>query len=332
MSRSWSILAPAAVSAILLVMLGLGGGVSPPVALAEDCTPDNTGTLIIEIIDAATGDELETDGTRVLVKPDPRDFELDVVVTDTAIPDANVSQDRDSDTGVIRIEGACSTEGSESYTASLFELPGSLEDCEVNESSDSIELQAEETETLTLEVDCTGVGPTPTATAVPTPGAAATVIANTSPLSVGCNGTSIISITVRDDAGQAVGAGTAVAITTTLGTITAPSQITSNAGTVNTFFTAPSASGGTATITAKAGNATGTGTVNVSCGAGPAATSAPPPTVAAGGGGGGVITPPNTGDAGLVGVHRSAAPMTAAVIFIAITVLGAAASRSVSRR
>ena len=326
MSRSLSVFAPAAFLAVLLGLLLAGGGARPAPVFAEDCTLENTGTLIIEIIDASTDDELDVDGTRVLIKPDPRDFVLDNIVVDTAIQDANVSQDRDSDAGTIRIEHACSTDGSESYTASLYQLPDSLEDCEVGDDSDSTQLDAEETETLTLVIDCTGVGPTPTATVAATPGAPATVTANSSPLSVGCNGTTIVSVTVRDSAGNAVGAGTAVGLTTTIGAITAPSQVTSSAGTVNTFFTAPSAQGGTATITAKAGNATGTTFVTVNCGAAaPAGTTAPPPTVAAGGGG--VITPPNTGNGGVAGGHGSPAAGIAALVAGVVILLGLSVGR-----
>ena len=106
----------------VLGVLALGGSSGPSPAFAEDCSPDNTGTLVITIIDLADDSPLSIEGTEVLIKPDPKDFVLDQIVTDTSLDDANAGVDRDADAGVIRYEGACSTEGSESYTASLWSL------------------------------------------------------------------------------------------------------------------------------------------------------------------------------------------------------------------
>lgn len=301
MSKPWKILSLAAAVVALMVCLMPGGSVRPTPASAEDCTQDNTGTLVIEITDHATNDLLSFGGARVLIDPDPSDFELDHIVVDSDVTDANAAEDRDSDRGVIRLEGVCSTEGSERYEASLYSLPGDLEDCDVVVSSDSGTVSPGGTRTLTLEVDCTGIVATPTPAATATPAAPSTVITNTSPLTVSCNGTSVVNITVRDAAGHAVKAGTPVTITTTLGAISPTSgHVTNDQGSVFAFLTAPATTGGIATVTATAGAASGSATVTVNCGAAaPTATTAPPPAATAGTTGTGVITPPNTGDAGL---------------------------------
>ncbi len=268
MIRTWKLLSLAAIAAALCLYLLPAGPTAPSTASAEDCTLDNTGTLIIKIFDVSTDELLDDSGTQVLVKPDPRDFVLDDIVTDTALSDANTSQDKDSDPGIIRIEEACSTEGSQSYSVKLWALPAPLEECTFEADTDSTKLAAGETEELKLAVDCTGVGPTPTVTPTVTVGPAATVITNTSPLAVSCNGTSVVSVTVKDAAGNPVQTGTAVTISTTLGSVSPSSGfVTGSNGSVFAFFTAPATSGGTATITATAGSISGTASVVVNCGA-----------------------------------------------------------------
>ena len=305
MSQPWRILSMAAVVAVLLVSFIHGGLKQPLPASAADCTQDKTGTLVIEIIDRATDDLLSVGGSKVLINPDPRDFDLDHIVVDSDLTDANAAEDRDQDPGVIRIETACSTQGSESYTAILFGLPIGLEDCEIEVGSDTGQLAAGATRKLTLEVDCTGIVPTPTPVATATPALPATVTASTSPLSVSCNGTSIVSIQVRDALGNPVKPGTAVALSTTLGALSPSSgHVTNDAGMVFAFLTAPATSDGTATILATAGSASGTAFVTVSCGA-PAATAPPGPTGTVAG----VITPPNTGDAGLAASNHGSSAL-----------------------
>lgn len=293
MSRTKLITLGAIVMAIGVYLLPAGPA-GPSQASAYDCSAGKTGTLNVRIVDTSTGNVISYPGTQVIFAPDPRDFVLDNVVVDTDIQDASAAQDRDQRPGHIRIENACSTTGSGPYTASIYSLPEELTECRIGDS-DSTALAANATETLTVELDCTGVGPTPAVTSTPTSGPAATVQTSASPLAVLCNGTSVVNVQVRDAGGNPVQTGTAVTITTTLGTISPSSGfVTGSGGTVFTFFTAPATSGGTAVITAKAGNATGTANVSVTCGG---TTVAPPPTVS--GGTSGVITPPNTGDAGL---------------------------------
>jgi hypothetical protein len=171
-------------------------------------------------------------------------------------------------------------------------------DCDEDES---ISVSArDDTDDDIQSIDCSaGATATPTGTVTSTPGPAATVDTDASPSTISCSGTSIVTIQVRDEDGDPVPAGTTVTISTTLGTVEpSAGQTTDASGNAFVFLTAPANQGGTATVTAKAGEAEGSTNVTVNCGtANPTATTAPPPTKTTGGGG--VISPPNTGDAGL---------------------------------
>jgi hypothetical protein len=157
----------------------------------------------------------------------------------------------------------------------------------------------------------------------PTVGAAATVIAQASPNTVNCNGTSIVTIQVKTAGGQAVAVGTAVTIAASIGSVSPSSgQTTSADGSVFVFYTAPANAGGAATITAKAGNAQGTATVQVNCAAQATATTAPPPPTVAPG----VISPPNTGDAGIVSNRTDWTPFAGIAVLIATLIGGAVAA------
>jgi len=185
------------------------------------------------------------------------------------------------------------------------------------ESSDPMVLSISETDgggdELTATITC---GPPTT----PTTGPAATVVAQASPSTVNCNGTSIVTIQVRSAGGQPVAIGTAVTISASIGSVSPSSgQTTSADGSVFVFYTAPSNVGGAATITARAGNAQGTATVQVNCAAAATATTAPPPPTVAPG----VISPPNTGEAGIASEHTDWTPF-AAVAVIVVTLVGGA--------
>lgn len=139
------------------------------------------------------------------------------------------------------------------------------------------------------------------------------VALSTSSPTVACGGNSLIEILVRDAAGLPVANGQKVTLTTTLGTMNPATAVTTN-GKVEAKFLAPKTGSGTATITVVAtslstGDVQNTTSVNVDCPA--AATAMPTPAPfytmpalmppSTGQGGGGLrITPPNTGDAGLV--------------------------------
>jgi hypothetical protein len=173
-------------------------------------------------------------------------------------------------------------------------------------------------------VECTPGTVTPTVSA--TVGAAATVVAQASPSTVNCNGTSIVTIQVKTAGGQPVAVGTAVTIQASIGSVSPSSgQTTSADGSVFVFYTAPSNAGGAATITARAGNAQGTATVTVNCAAAaPTATtapSAPPPTVNPGS-----ISPPNTGDAGIASERTDWTPFAGMAVIVATLIGGAVAA------
>jgi hypothetical protein len=159
----------------------------------------------------------------------------------------------------------------------------------------------------------------------PTVGAAATVVAQASPSTVNCNGTSIVTIQVKTASGTPVAVGTAVTIQASIGSVSPSSgQTTSADGSVFVFYTAPSNAGGAATITARAGNAQGTATVTVNCAAAqPTATapSAPPPTVNPGS-----ISPPNTGDAGIASDRTDWTPFAGIAVIVATLIGGAVAA------
>jgi hypothetical protein len=164
-----------------------------------------------------------------------------------------------------------------------------------------------------------------TAPVSPTAGAAATVVAQASPSTVNCNGTSIVTIQVKTAGGTPVAVGTAVTIQASIGSVSPSSgQTTSADGSVFVFYTAPSNAGGAATITARAGNAQGTATVTVNCAAAqPTATapSAPPPTVNPGS-----ISPPNTGDAGIASDRTDWTPFAGIAVIVATLIGGAVAA------
>ena len=142
MSQAWKLIPAGVIAALIWISFAPGGAIRPTPVHAADCTRDHTGTLVIKIIDVATGNPVAVEGVEVLVKPNPKDFELDEVFTDTSIPDANASLDRDAAPGVIQLENACSTQGSETYKATLWQLPEILKDCKVMTASDTGSLAA----------------------------------------------------------------------------------------------------------------------------------------------------------------------------------------------
>jgi hypothetical protein len=134
---------------------------------------------------------------------------------------------------------------------------------------------------------------------VPTYGTATTIGVSASPASLSCGSASTVAVTVRDSAGNPVPDGTAVSLSASMGTI-APTTGNTSGGAISGVFTSP-ASNGTAVITASSGTASGQATVSVACGVASVPSQQPsappfyaPPAI------GTSISPPNTGDAGLV--------------------------------
>ena len=123
--------------------------------------------------------------------------------------------------------------------------------------------------------------------------------------SVTCGGTSQVTVRVTGTNGQTVADGTAVALAASVGTLS-PASASTSAGAVTATYTAPAGIPNTSvTLRATAGSATNTTGVSVTC----ASTSTAPATTApvqppysppAPPAGNLVISPPNTGDAGLL--------------------------------
>jgi hypothetical protein len=297
MLRSRTLLSLSALLAGLGVLL-LATPASPPApAYAAECDAEETGTLIIRIIDVQTEEPLTFEGTEVLIKPDPTDFELDKMVTDTAITDAGALTDKDQDSGVIRIDGACSTEGSEEYSAVLYRAPSSSdEECDAVDSSDKTQLDPEDTAVLELSVECMSLTPTatlaPSATSNPTAVAqASTVLVSTAASAVNCGASTVVAVLVRNAAGEPV-AGAPVSAITNIGSLSPPSKATDANGIASLTFVAPAA-GGTATIAASSGTASDTAQVAVNCISDVLSSNTQAP-------GGSIIRPPSTGNGGLV--------------------------------
>lgn len=297
MSHTWKLLPLAAVFALGLVMLVPGTISHPtqPQTASAACT-NSTGRLQITITDNNTDNFIPVVGSRIRISPNPDTDTSSETVTDGTAPDVNAA------TGVIRLEGMCVEE---TYNVQLLSLPSPYTNCDYVNDSDSIDLTNASLRTLDLTVDCSNVNITPTATvtttATPTTtvGPASGLTISASPATLGCNGTSIITVQVKDASGNAVAAGTAVTLTASQGSVSPTSGTTASDGSLFVFYSATGNANGAVTVGATAGSATGNVTVTVNCSAVPTSTTAPPPTVAPTVSGGGVISPPNTGSAGL---------------------------------
>jgi hypothetical protein len=137
----------------------------------------------------------------------------------------------------------------------------------------------------------------PTYPTNPTYTTAAAVTVSASPASTICNSPSSISVTVKDASGNLALDGTSVTVSASTGTVS-PNVVSTAGGYATTTFAAPNNSNGTATVTASSGTGTGYATVAFTCTG--AATTAPVAPAASYPVYPSVITPPNTGDAGLV--------------------------------
>jgi len=142
----------------------------------------------------------------------------------------------------------------------------------------------------------------PTYPTYPTYGTAASVTVSASPASTICNSPASISVTVKDVSGNIAPDGTSVTVSASTGTVS-PNVVSTAGGYATTTFAAPNNTNGTATVTATSGTGTGYATVAFTCtgasttAAAPAAPVYPPVAYPVSPS---VITPPNTGDAGLV--------------------------------
>ncbi len=299
MSHTWKLLPLAAVFALGLVVLVPGGllsGTARKAYAAQDCTQPKR-TVSIQIVDNNTGDFISVPGTTVVISPNPAI--QDIGGSRTYID--NGSNDADtSDTGIIQATGVCQNDGG--YTVSLTDLPGTYNTCDFPGDKTVIVGSTNPVVNFVL-TNCPSLTPTTTATTTATPtttvGPATGLTISASPATLGCNGTSIITVQVKDASGNAVAAGTAVTLTSSQGSVAPTSGTTASDGSLFVFFSATGNANGAVTVGATSGSATGTATVTVNCSAVATATTAPPPTVAPTVSGGGVISPPNTGSAGL---------------------------------
>jgi hypothetical protein len=290
MIKTWKLAALASIAALGLLALLPGGGARPDIASAAfDCSgATNNATLEITITDLDESDPITVAGSSVAISPDPTDAEdedSELVVVDNGAGDA------EDDIGVILVEDVCSGEAGDEFDLDLT-LAGLS--CDIVDDSISVDAPIDNADiTAEFEVeDCT-VLPTPTTTATvtgtPTVPAAVTLVAT--PTSVGCQGSSFVTVTVKTATGANVANGTNVTLATNLGTIT-PATAQTFGGSVLGVFTAPAGQSGTATITATAGGVNGTITIAVNCG-NPTAVPTAVPTQGTG------ITPPDTGDGGI---------------------------------
>jgi hypothetical protein len=304
MSQPWKLLPLAAIVAVIGALLVVPGGAVRPDTASADYDCNNKHPFQISLRDLDNGNNpVAQPGIVVKVSPDPQ------LATGGGSRDYvdNGNNDDSNNVAQVRENEACeanNTNQNSLYTATIISYPANY-DCDsvvgtqtfalTNNAADPVELYvgncttpATATPTGTLTVTVTPTG---------TPGAASTVTTSASPGSISCSGTSIVTIQVRDAGGNPVPAGTAVTITTTLGSVSpSAGQTTDASGNAFVFVTGPANQGGVAVVTAKSGTAEGKTELTVNCGAAATATTAPPPTAVPGGG---VISPPNTGDAGL---------------------------------
>jgi hypothetical protein len=245
---------------------------------------DTTVLMVIEDDDSCEGAD-ETDDS---------DDESLTIATDDCDGDTTV----DGITIRIRLELTCPDDDVVTVTATQ------------GGESDSVDVECIGGATPTA----TGATSTPVATSTPSSGPASQISVSAAPTSVGCNGSSFVTVLVRSQSGVNVANGTVVTVSANIGSVSPGTAQTNNGG-ILVVYTAPASQGGTATITATSGAVSGTTQIQLSCTSAPTAVpTQPPPPVA-------TIAPPRTGDAGLA----DDTPWTtyAGIILIAGSVLGA---------
>jgi hypothetical protein len=331
MSHTWKLLPLAALFAIGVFLVATGSSVGRTnVAFADhdaaltvsvDTDPEGgTGyEFEIDILDKGTCDD-DLDNEKVILDDnetsDQFNFECDDEISEV---DVRVKVVTPNHSELKSITCSATEDGDEAGTQSTFSA-------QVASSRVDLTITDFEHVNCLFDFDFDSALVTPTVTVTTTPAAAATVTGSSNPTSVACGGTSIISFTVKNAAGNAVPTNTAITFTTTLGTLSPTTGTTASDGSVFVFFTAPSNQGGSATITATASNnAKGTATVQVNCGQAQAtatSTTSPPPTVAATSTPA-PIKPPSTGDAGLD--QGRGWTSYAGIALIAVSIIGALA-------
>jgi hypothetical protein len=246
---------------------------------------DTTVLMVIEDDDSCGGGDEEGDSDN-----DSLSIETGDCDGDTTVDNINIR---------IRLELSCPDDDVVRITATQ------------NSVSDFVEVECIGGATVTP----TGATSTPVATSTPSTGPASQISVSAAPTSVGCNGSSFVTVLVRSQSGANVPNGTVVTVSANIGSVS-PGTATTNNGGILVVYTAPASQGGTATITATSGSVSGTTQIQLSCTTAPTAVPTQPvPTAVA------TIAPPRTGDAGLA----DDTPWTtyAGIILIAGSVLGA---------
>jgi hypothetical protein len=291
----------AALFALGVLALLPGGPARPDVVSADhdeqltiqvDTNPETNGgeTFEFAVTDACTGTPaLEDDGSTGI---DCAEGQTRIVVT----PHAGFTLTAQSCTFT-----AGTTAGTDSVTSDTNiddnDLRVTLADNEHATCAFTFDPSVAATTTATV----TSTPGTPTPTVTTTAGPAASLTVSAAPSTVNCGGSSFVTVVVKNAQGGNVADGTSVTVSTGGTGTVSPATATTSGGGILTIFTAP-ATGGTANITATSGSATGSSSLTITCGpAATATTAAPPPLpTASTGGGGGIISPPNTGDAGII--------------------------------
>jgi hypothetical protein len=307
MSHTWKLLPLAALAALGAFMLFTGSDAGkvriadanePQLTITIDSDPEDGVGYEFDFtnINADNNDDCEDDDGETVVLDDDETYNISCDNNDDPSDEVDVSFSINvpSHSELTDVSCTVTDAGDTGGTQSA------IDDSDWDEESANIDLTITDNEHLTcaFDFDFSPNKLTPSVTATTTVGPAATIVISSSNNNLGCGATSIVTMTVRGGNGQPVAAGTIVNIVADKGSVSPASGVTTADGSVFVFYTAPSNSGGEATITAASGSALGTTEIDINCNIAP--TQPPPPTAAVGG-----IQPPNTGDGGLSNSNNS---------------------------
>jgi hypothetical protein len=251
---SWKLVPLAALFALGLFLLLPGNKAGPqiPAASADhqerltivvDSNPETDG---IEFGVTVSGASCSPTTAQQMEDDDSKNFEC-------AAGEADVDLVPAGGFGLTNTSCSVTDDGDTTGDGSTFsDLSVGDEDFTVNLTDD---------EHVTCTVTFTQIGTvTPVATA--TSSAVAGLSISAAPTSVGCGGSSFITIVVRRADGGNAPDGTPVQIVTNLGTVS-PASATTSGGGVLSVYSAPTNQGGTATITATSSGFSGSATLTV---------------------------------------------------------------------
>jgi hypothetical protein len=323
MSHTWKLLPLAVLAALGLIMIGAPTGVRVARADIDEVTVNDDTVDDGDTMNVDDGDSIDVE----VALGSPRPSGLEIRATSVASgSEVNVNfESCDDNSGDSSDDCEVdSGDGSEDLVVvdPTYDSPEGLQRVLVSidfacDEEDNIHIRIDEfdggEDSFSFDVNCGASSPTATATS--TVGPAATVNVSSSNDNLGCGATSIVTITVLDENGDPVAAGTLVNIVTDKGSVSPASGQTTTDGSVFVFFTAGQ-TGGTATITAASGSAIGETEIDINCNVEP--TQAPPPTTDTSGS----IQPPNTGDGGLLDSNGNSWQTYAGILLILASVTG----------